>query len=81
MVGLKRPQDFRGSLLLVEIDAQGRCNYIFFRQNNIGNSIIQNAINFPLPSQIDNTNRRIPLYIVVNDAIPLLKNRMRPFPE
>lgn len=66
---------------LVDIGAQGRCSDGgVFSNSDMGQALMQNALNFPPPKEIDAINGPIPYYAIGDEAFPLLVNLMRPFP-
>jgi len=60
---------------LVDIGAPGRCSDGgVFSNLDMGPAFVQNALNFPLPKEIDAINGPIPYYAVGDEAFPLLVN-------
>jgi len=67
---------------LVDIGAPGRCSDGgVFSNSDMGQALVQNALDFPPPKEIDAINGPISYYAVGDKAFPLLVNLMRPFPD
>jgi hypothetical protein len=68
------------NFVLVDIGAAGRCSDGgVFSSSEMGKSFINNILNVPTEKEIGQYGL-IPFYAVADEAFPLLKNLIRPFP-
>ncbi|XP_042884453.1 uncharacterized protein LOC122261036 [Penaeus japonicus] len=69
------------NLITVDLGAYGKnSDGAIFRDSNLGKSLLSNKLNIPPPKALPNTNIVL-LHVVVGDeAFPLHKHIMRPFP-
>lgn len=66
---------------MVDIGAPGRCSDGgVLRNSNWGKQILNGTINFPDAVPIDITHGPMPFCLVADEAFPLMKNLMRPYP-
>lgn len=73
--------DANYNFLIVDIGAAGRCSDGgVFSMSEMGKGFMNNTFNYPSEKEIDNKNGPIPFYAVADEAFPLLKNLMRPYP-
>ncbi|CAG7732729.1 unnamed protein product, partial [Allacma fusca] len=52
-----------------------------FRRSEIGKRVLNHTLDLPAPDRIDGINTLMPYCFVGDEAFPLLKNLMRPYPE
>ncbi|XP_068231870.1 uncharacterized protein [Palaemon carinicauda] len=68
--------------IIVGIGAHGKnSDGAIFRDSKLGKSLLSNTLNIPPPKALPNTNIVLPHVVVGDEAFPLNKNIMRPYPR
>ncbi|XP_068227673.1 uncharacterized protein [Palaemon carinicauda] len=68
--------------IIVDIGAHGKnSDGAIFRDSKLSKSLLSNTLNIPPPKALPNTNIVLPHVVVGDEAFPLNKNIMRPYPR
>ncbi|KAK9711264.1 DDE superfamily endonuclease [Popillia japonica] len=75
-------QQFNEKFLFVDIGAQGICGDSgVFRNSDFGSAILNETINIPQNDVLLGTDKQFPCFFVADEAFPLTRNLMRPYPH